>query len=277
MEPEVDRGVKVEDRLRPGGHVVGAEEGKGAYLWEGLGPPRYSSPKMPAPKRPRHLSDYAVRSLGAVAAEGLGHEISLGGALGLLHYLDYRSTHDVDAWWSPSATPDERQRVLSAVEASLQPLGEVRTRAWGEVVSIELAIGGKTAFTFQIASRSAQLAALERLPWADVSLDSLADLIASKMTALVERGAPRDFRDIHALCESALTSAGDCWDLWAERQQRAGSVADRQRARLAVQTHLARIAKHRPLESISEAEERDEANRVRFWFVEVFLDAAILA
>jgi hypothetical protein len=29
-------------------------------------------------------------------------------ALGLLHYLDYRPTHDVDAWWVPEATSDGR-------------------------------------------------------------------------------------------------------------------------------------------------------------------------
>ena len=44
-----------------------------------------------------------------------------------------------------------------------------------------------------------------------------------------------------------LTTARECWDLWAERLQKAGSDADRQRALLAVQTHLARVAKHRPL------------------------------
>jgi len=176
---------------------------------------------MPAPKRPRQLSDYAARTLEALAAEGLGHQISLGRALGLLK------------------------------------------------------VAGKTVFSFQIASRSAQLAAPEQLPWADVSLDSLTDLIASKMAALVERGAPRDFRDIYTLCDSGLTSARDCWSLWEERQRKAGSDADRHRARLAVQTHLARIARHRPLEAISEAAQRDEAARVRTWFAEVLLDATL--
>lgn len=230
---------------------------------------------MPTPKRPRQLSDYAARTLEALASEGLGHQISLGGALGLLHYLDYRSTHDVDAWWAPSATAAERERVLRTVEASLQPFGEVRSRSWGDVVSIELKMAGKTVFSFQIASRSAQLEEPEQLPWADVSLDNLADLIASKMAALVERGAPRDFRDIYTLCDSGLTSARDCWVLWEERQRRAGSDADRHRARLAIQTHLTRIARHRPLEAISEAAQREEAARVRSWFMEIFLDATV--
>jgi len=230
---------------------------------------------MPEPRRPSQLSDYADRTLQALAAEGLGHKISLGGALGLLHYLDYRSTHDVDAWWSPSATGEERERVLRTIEASLQPFGEVGTRSWGEVVSVELRIAGRKVFSFQIASRSAQLTAPERLPWADVSLDSLTDLIAGKMTALVERGAPRDFRDVYTLCDRGLTSARECWILWAERQQKAGSDADRNRARLAVLTHLARISQYRPLETITDAAQLEEASRVRSWFEKDFLNALV--
>src|SRR5436305_10207428 len=95
------------------------------------------------------------------------------------------------------------------------------------------------------------------------ALDSLPDLVASKMVALVERGAPRDFRDIHALCAANLTSASECWDLWRRRQEQAGSDPDPHRARLAVETHLARITQHRPLESIADASQREEAERVR--------------
>lgn len=91
-------------------------------------------------------------------------------------------------------------------------------------MSVELRIAGKKVFSFQVASRSAQLDAPERLPWADVSLDSLNDLIASKMTALVERGAPRDFRDVYTLCERGLTSARESWGLWAERSTRPGAM-----------------------------------------------------
>src|ERR1700736_6016962 len=141
---------------------------------------------MPPIARPAHLSDLAERTLRALASAGLGHTISVGGALGLQHYLDYRSTNDVDAWWSPVATAEDRERVLRTVEESLRPLGEVRTRAWGEVVSIDLKVGARSIFSFQVAARSAQLAPTTNLPWVDVSLDSLPDLVASKMAALVE-------------------------------------------------------------------------------------------
>jgi hypothetical protein len=230
---------------------------------------------MPQPNRPSHLSEYAEKALEALAAQGLGHAISVGGALGLLHYLDYRFTHDVDAWWSPAATPDERDRVLRIVEAALQPYGEVRIKQWGEVVSLTLKRGGKSVFSFEIAARSAQLEPSITLPWTDVALDQLPDLVASKMVALVERGAPRDFRDLYALCGAGLMMPQDCWRLWVQRQQKAGSDADPHRARLAVETHLARISRQRPLERIAEPDQRAEAERVRSWFKEELIHALL--
>lgn len=227
------------------------------------------------PTRPTHLSEHAERTLQALADAGLGHRISLGGALGLLHYLDYRSTHDVDAWWEPEVSSEEREHVLRVIREALQASGEIRTRRWGEVVSIELIVGGKTIFSFQIADRSARLEPSSTLSWTDVSIDSLPDLVASKMVALVERGAPRDFRDIHALCQSGLMTAADCWNLWRLRQQRSGSDVDPHRARLALSTHLSRIALHRPLESISEPDQRAEAKALRAWFATELPDALL--
>ena len=43
------------------------------------------------PRRPTHLPDYAEACLQALADHGMGEKISLGGALGLLHYLDVSS------------------------------------------------------------------------------------------------------------------------------------------------------------------------------------------
>ncbi len=93
------------------------------------------------------------------------------------------------------------------------------------------------------------------------------------MTALVERGAPRDFRDIFTLCQAGLTEPGRCWFLWKERQRLSRSDSDSQRARLAVQTHLARIAVYRPLDHIDDPGERQAAQQLRDWFYKDFLDA----
>jgi len=90
------------------------------------------------PRRPIHLPDHAEECLQALVSEGLAETISLGGALGLLHYLDYRPTHDVDAWWSDTTTAEDRQRVVKVIETALAPFGSVETRRWGDVVSVEL-------------------------------------------------------------------------------------------------------------------------------------------
>jgi hypothetical protein len=172
---------------------------------------------MPSPARPTQLSPYAEVVLQALAGAGLGHKISLGGALGLQHYCEYRVTSDIDAWWEPSATGEERELVLRVVE----------------------------------------------------------DLVASKMVALVERGAPRDFRDIYALCQEGRVTGRECWRLWRERQQRAGSDLDPYRARLAIETHLSRIAQHRPLGTIAEPGQRAAAASLRNWFAQEFLDALV--
>lgn len=223
-------------------------------------------------QRPINVPDHADLCLRAISDAGLGEKISLGGAFGLLHYLDYRATYDVDAWWVQAATSRERQQVIEAVKNALAPLGEVRTRAWGDVVSIELLDGKHKVFSFQIAERSAQLLPSEPLPWANSLLDSLDDLIASKMVALVERGAPRDFRDIHAVCHAELVTPTRCWELWRQRQTLAGSDAGMERANLALQIHLERIALHRPLKQIEDASEKADAEELRRWYVEEFID-----
>lgn len=204
---------------------------------------------------------------------GLAGAVSIGGALGLLHYCDYRPTHDVDAWWTDQADPGVRRRVVEVVVDALRPQGETRVREWGDVVSVELRPAGRVVFSFRVASRSAQLEPLNRAGWIDVPLDSLADLMASKMTALVERGAPRDFRDVYTACRRGLVTPAGCWVLWRKRQHLAGSDEDPDRARLAVETHLARISQHRRLDQIADPVLRAEAGEVRRWFEEELLDA----
>jgi hypothetical protein len=81
-------------------------------------------------------------------------------------------------------------------------------------------------FSFQIAQRAVQLQPPVPLSWANSLLDSLDDLIASKMVALIEHGAPRDFRDVYAVCHARLMTPKCCWELWRQRQTLAGSDAD---------------------------------------------------
>ena len=68
------------------------------------------------PLRPTHLAPLAERCLEALAQRGLGQRVSIGGAVGLLHFLDYRSTVDLDAWWQPEATGAQRLEVEEVLE-----------------------------------------------------------------------------------------------------------------------------------------------------------------
>lgn len=227
-------------------------------------------------QKPQHIDPYAGECLRALAGEGLGKSISLGGAFGLSYYFEYRATHDVDAWWNPVAGESDRHKVVSLIQKTLNQYGVAKVRTWGDVVSIDLYVDDKVVFAFQIASRSAQLDKSEPAPWpGGVLLDSFPDLIAAKMTALVERGAPRDFRDVYAVCNAGLADAKCCWNLWERRGKLAGDDTSRTRARLAVLTHLERIELHRPLGEIPDPQEKMQAATVRAWFRGGFLDALL--
>ena len=227
-----------------------------------------------SPHRPSKLPKYSELCLEALVKNELADLISLGGAFALLHYLDYRQTRDVDAWWIGVVSSKDRTRVVSVLEATLRPFGRVHTRSWGDVVSVELEDEEGQTFSFQIADRTAFLEAPLRAGWINVPLDSFVDLLASKMVALVERGAPRDFRDIYAVCRAGLATISQCWEAWARRQTAGRSDPDRRRAFLAVESHLARIIAHRPLDGIEAASEREQAKRLRDWFVKDFLGSA---
>jgi hypothetical protein len=67
------------------------------------------------PHRPSHLSPYTLTCLNALVQANLARCISLGGAFGLFHYLDYRATQDVDAWWADGVTEDQRQAVVQVL------------------------------------------------------------------------------------------------------------------------------------------------------------------
>jgi hypothetical protein len=224
------------------------------------------------PHRPKQMPDYAEVCLRALVEHGLGRKISLGGAFGLAHYFEYRSTYYVDAWWMPETTAEEQQKVIETIQKALQPYGGVRTRMWGDVVSIELKREGQVVFSFQIARRSAQLEPSLLAPWVDVFLDSFSDILASKIVALVERGAPRDFRDIYTLCRAGLVIPRRCWEIWRKRQELSGGDTDVDRAHLAILTHLARIEQHRPLRELKAPAQRAQAEQVRTWFKTKFLE-----
>ena len=221
----------------------------------------------PLPKPPGNLHPLSRELLESLAGHAEGAEIVIGGGVALSHYLEYRPTVDLDAWWHG----EPRANVVAFLEAAMQALAsrhgfEYRRRSWGETESLELLQGTQKQFSFQIRRRT--LALDEPLPsqWEPVCIETLRDNVASKMTALVQRGAPRDFLDIYHVCTRAVMSMADCWRAFTDKDLGIGI----DEAKRKIIARLAMIEASRPLETIQPGEARDQAARVREWYYGVF-------
>lgn len=220
---------------------------------------------------PKSLTHFAKVCLEALSQSIVGRFVTLGGAVGLALYHEFRSTKDVDAWWTPDASETVKESVINLIKTILEKFGTVAVRRFGDVVSIDLRQENKVVFNFQIARRSAIIRQPIESPWSPVTLDSFDDLVASKMTALIERGAPRDFLDVYEICTKKLVAISRCWELWQEREWKRGiTEPDRQIGCEAILLHLSRIEKSRPLDSITDPIQRHQANEVRAWFKNEF-------
>jgi hypothetical protein len=193
----------------------------------------------------------------------------LGGYFALQHYLEYRQTADVDAWWrgAPERAALDAAREEFAKTAAAFGYG-VRERTWGETTSLDaLDTDRRTVFSFQVASRSVELAAPIPSPWGGLLIETLDDNLGAKMNALVARGAPRDFVDIKAAVDGQLTTIDRLWALWRAKNP---GLADAD-ARLAVRHRLASLIARTPLDALP-AERRDDAAALRAWFRDVFTE-----
>jgi hypothetical protein len=221
-----------------------------------------------AMKKPAQLDPLAEEVLARLAGRPEAAQIVLGGYFALKHYLDYRQTHDIDAWWQSRAGHE----AVSAIE---QVMGQVAAerglgfakRVFGDTMSFELLREKKRVFSFQIAVRSVELEPPIQSPWPPVLIETLADNIGAKMNALVDRGAPRDFADIRHVTESGLLDVRQCWDLWQRKNPGADETAAKEKVRL----QLAAITARRPLESIADPNLRREAAATRQWFSTKFI------
>ncbi len=225
---------------------------------------------------PKSLTHFARACLKTLSESTLGRFITLGGAVGLSLYHEYRSTKDVDAWWAPDASETDKESVINLIRTTLEKFGSVSTRRFGDVVSLDLRQGNEVVFNFQIANRSAIIRQPIESPWPPVTLDSFDDLVASKMTALIERGAPRDFLDIYEICVKNLVTISRCWELWQERELKRGiTESNRQIGCEAILLHLSRIEKSRPLETIADSNQYNQAKQVRAWFKNEFCKSKV--
>jgi hypothetical protein len=221
-----------------------------------------------AVNRPRRLDPLAERVLSLLSGRPECDRIVLGGYLALQHYLDYRTTHDIDAWWHERADP-AAERVIRQVmqQVAEESAMALRERRFGDTLSFELVQEGQHRFSFQIAVRAIAVEEPQPSAWPPLRVETLADNVGAKMNALVNRGAPRDFRDVHAVVHAGLLTPRRCWELWQAKNPGGAIEAARQNLLL----HLAGLDSRRPLEGIVEPEARERARRVRQWFSDVFV------
>jgi hypothetical protein len=219
------------------------------------------------PVPPQSLSPYAREILQLLAGHPEAAEIVIGGGVALSHYAEYRETFDLDAWWATAPTAAARHLIATSLQVVATRHGLFfHSRSWGETESFELTDGQRKIFSLQIAARDRFLDAPIEAAWPPVQIETLRDNIASKMTALVERGAPRDLRDIHHLCSRHLIDVDECWDLYRMKNPQ----HDPHEAAAKILYAIERLEMQRPLDTIPEARDRHEAATVRAWFREVF-------
>jgi Nucleotidyl transferase AbiEii toxin, Type IV TA system len=218
------------------------------------------------PVPPKNLNPFARELLERMAGHNEAAEIVIGGGVALSHYLEYRETVDLDSWWRG----EPQEHVASFLEQCMMQLAAqhglaYRRRQWGETQSLELLRGGQKVFSFQISRRSVYLDDAIPARWQPLWIETLRDNAASKMVALVERGAPRDFRDIYELCHRGLLTVADCWHLWLLKKPRHEPVAGPE----LVLFHLQRLELQRPLTKLPPPD-RARPAALREWYREVF-------
>lgn len=119
------------------------------------------------PRRPEHLDPFAAAFLERLQDRPEAEQFVLGGYFALKHYLDYRDTADVDAWWRTRESQPALDVAREAFTNAARTFGySVHERAWGETHSIEAYDGDRKVFSFQVAVRSVELEAPVPSPWA---------------------------------------------------------------------------------------------------------------
>lgn len=218
------------------------------------------------------LDPIAADVLTKLSAFPAAEEVVLGGYLALSTWVNYRGTHDVDAWWKgqlKQESVDAIDRVMSEV-ASARNLTYSK-RGFSETISFELTDTTKPrpekVFSFQIATRTVQLSEPTASAWAPILIESFEDNVGSKMNALVNRGAPRDFTDIKAVVDAGLITPQRCLELWAAKNR----DQPIENAKNSIALHLASLEQRRPLESIKDPGQRQAAEEVRTWFRTTFV------
>lgn len=224
---------------------------------------------------PKHLDPLALGILEKLSQNPESRFIVLGGYFALKHYLDYRETKDIDAWWLQGLQESDQKRIFSKLKEAIEDFAdnnnlttiERRTR---NMQSIELHESGRAIFSFQIANRDRQLQEPLESPYSPILIETLDDNLASKMTALIYRGAPRDFRDIYTVVENGLSTIERLWEL----AQLKNPDLSKEESIKTILHRLISIEQRRPL-SVLSTSEKEQAIRIRSWYKKEFIGRKI--
>lgn len=119
--------------------------------------------------------------------------------------------------------------------------------------------GSQKQFSFQISRRTLYLDDAIPAEWLPLWVETLRDNVGSKMTALLERCAPRDLRDVHELCTRKIVTMEECWELWRIKNP----ARDPREGPEKVLLYVERLELQRPLEKINTPNERLKAAALR--------------
>ncbi|MDQ2680262.1 MAG: nucleotidyl transferase AbiEii/AbiGii toxin family protein [Candidatus Eremiobacteraeota bacterium] len=220
-----------------------------------------------SPTTPKSLDLLAVEVLNRLKGHPAVAALILGGGIALKHYLDFRPTHDIDAWWVESVNDDAVHLIDKIMKDVAEAHGfRYAIRTWGDTASYEIRDGSKKVFSFQVSVRDVQLEPAGPSTWAPLKLESLADNVGSKMNAVVRRGAPRDFVDIYELVTRELVTADECWRLW----QRKNPGVDVQQAKESVARNMSELELRTPLGRLPK-DQRERAENRRTFFKTEFI------
>lgn len=224
------------------------------------------------PSQPEDLDPLAAQILEGLKNQPSAQAIVLGGYFALKHYLNYRQSKDVDAWWSQSSGTDEKQAAIQLLRQVIADVCrrnglELSERSSSTTLSLELKRGRETVFSVQIAARDVELEPPILSPYPPIQIETLRDNVGAKMNALVNRGAPRDFLDIYAIVQSDLVTVQEVWNCWQQKNLQ----QDLASAKLQILHYLNAIEQRRPLEQLPE-NERAQAANLRTWMRQHLLD-----
>lgn len=225
--------------------------------------------KRVTPRPPRDIDPLTAHVLERLRQHPESRFVVLGGHFALRCYLDYRTTHDLDGWWSSSISSAQRRDARAAIRQVAEEVAaahglSILERSWDDTEALDFqreeSGRRRTVFSVQVAQRAVELDPPIASPWSPIPIETLRDNLASKMNALVARGAPRDFSDVYEVVQAGLATVLECWDLWQAKNP--DTPIDRARAQ--VVKHLESIAGRRPLDQLPERE-RPAAEALRQW------------